>query len=273
MTRQILPEVYARALESAEDLKRRLEAQLIGRTARASSCSCGGCSNGPSEVVAINIPGDDGIAMWPDWDCKMKDDKGKLWSQALSAYIPSTVLYPMFRNQFAGIDVEVDHPKARLYHYYTDGLEWDCESAKGQPKFTAAYRTMTVSKANAAFVRPIGDLSHAVWLNAEIRIDHSPWPYVNSGPMLACNVNPFEFGQSRGREAGQYYDLSASCERPAFFIRIPGDGHGPDQYFPIARQVSITESTGEATFELDQSVESFQPVAPSSIFVSAKTHS
>lgn len=262
MAREVSPEVYARALNAAESLKRQLEERLIGKSAHAWSCSCGACGAGPSKVVGIDMPTtyQYQIAMWQLWTCDMKDDKGKGWGQGISTYIPRTELYPMFRNHFAGNDVRVDHPYARLYHDKVNGF-WGDQAAEEGRKFTASGRTVVISDQSAAYVRPVGDLTNSVWLNAEIRIDSNLEQYATREPRLACNVDPFEFGQRHGRGAGQYYNLADPCEMATFYIRIPDDGHGKDVYFPIARLVSVNKSTGEATFELDQSVESFKPTA------------
>lgn len=259
MASEVNPEVYARALKAAESLKHQLEKRLIGETAHAWSCGCGACSAGPSKVVEVDIPTyQDQIAMWYFWNFNMKDDKGKGWGLGIDAYIPWTELYPMFRNHFAGIDVEVNHPLAQLYHDKVDSFRGDQAAQEGR-KFTGSGRTVVVSDQSAAYVRPIGDLTNSVWLNAELRIDTNLEGYATTEPLLTCNVDPFEFGQPHGRGAGRYYDLPEPSEVPTFCVRIPGAGHGKNVYCPIARLVAVNKTTGEATLELDQSVESFEP--------------
>jgi hypothetical protein len=196
-------------------------------------------------VVAINIPTQYQyqVAMWLLWTCEMEDNTGKRWSQGISRYIPWTELYPMFRRAFAGIDVRVEHPYA--------------QSHSGQPwGFTPSGRTIELSVNSAVFVRPVGDLSHSIWVNAELRVDKRLPQYATNEALIACNVDALEFDQRRGRGQGQYCFLA---ERSAFYIRIPGDGHGKDIYLPIARQVAVNKEAGTATLELDQSVEVFVP--------------
>lgn len=47
---------------------------------------------------------------------------------------------------------------------------------------------------------------------------------------------------------------------PTIYIQILGEGRVEDLHIPIARLVTMNKTTGEATFELDTSVESFTPV-------------
>lgn len=258
----IPPEVYARALLAAKSLKQQLEERLVGKTAKAWSCCCGACSVGPSKVTRIDFPTSNQyqIAMCLLWTCKMQDDTGKGWSKGLSDYINAGELYPLFRNHFAGIDVEVDHPDAQLHWDKADADYRGDVAAETGRKFTTSGRTViVVSDQKVVYVRPIGDLTNSVWVSAEIRIDSNLETYTTRGPLLACNINPFEFGQRHGRGVGQYHYLDNLSELPTFYIRISGDGHGTDVYFPIARLVSMNEATGEATLELDHTVESFQP--------------
>ena len=245
MRNQITPEAFARAMVVAENLKQQLEARLINKTAHAWSCSCGSCGAGPSRVVGINIPTQFQyqVAMWLMWTCEMEDNTGKRWCQSISNYIPWTELYPMFRRAFAGIDVAVEHPYAQSY----SGQPWG---------FTPSGRTIELSVKSAVFVRPIGDLSQSIWVNAELRIDKGLPQYATNEALIACNVDALEFDQSCGRGEGQYY---LPAERSAFYIRIPGDGHGQDIYLPIARQVTVNKKAGTATLELDQSMEVFIP--------------
>lgn len=244
----------ARALESAAILKQQLEERLIGKTANAWSCGCGACSFGPSKVVGIRIS-TEYPARWLLWTCDMEDDKGHVWADGLGTYIPWIELYLMFRNHFAGIDVQVTHPYAQLYSDKAD----DCavhRPDKERRTFIGSGHTVIVSTQNAAYVRPVGDLTNSVWVNAEIRIDDNLEQYATREPLLACNVDPFEFGQPHGRGAGQYYHLSDPGQMLTFYIPILSHGHLNDVYFPIARLLSVNKPTGEATFELDRSVES-----------------
>jgi len=245
MRNQITPEAFASAMVVAENLKRQLEARLINKTAHAWSCGCGSCGAGPSRVVGINIPTQYQyqVAMWLLWRCEMEDNTGKRWCQGISSYIPWSELYPMFRQAFAGIDVRVEHPYAQSY----SGQPW-C--------FTPSGRTIELSVNSAAFVRPVGDLSQSIWVNAELRLDKRLPQRPTNEALIACNVDALEFGQRRGRGQGQYY---LPTERSAFYILIPGDGHGQDIYLPIARQVTVNKEAGTATLELDQSVEVFLP--------------
>ena len=88
------------------------------------------------------------------------------------------------------------------------------------------------------------------------RIDKSLPQYASNEALIACNIDALEFDQWRGRGQGQYFLLA---KRSAFYILIPGDGHGEDIYLPIARQVTVNKEAGTATLELDQSVEVFVP--------------
>ncbi|MBP6744947.1 hypothetical protein KA344_06905 [bacterium] len=248
MKTQISPEVFARAMVVAENLKQQLEARLLNKAAPAWNCSCGNCGAGPSRVVAINPPTNypDQIGRWLSWACEMEDNNGKRWTQNIGSYIPWTELYPMFRNAFAGIEVRVEHPFAQSY---------SCQPAP----FTPSGRTIELSRKSPVFVRPRGDLSQSVWINAELRIDKRLPNYATEDGLIACNIDALEFGQKHGRGQGNYCYLAGPSGGPAFYIRIAGDGHGQDLYLPIARQVTANKTAGTATLELDQSVEVFVP--------------
>jgi hypothetical protein len=243
MSTEIPPEVYSRALKAAEALKCELEERLIGKTMSGMRSPI---EVGPARVVAITIPTSSYphlIANWLAWECAMKEDNGKEWSQGLSDYIHWAELFHLFRNAFSGIEVEVEHPYAQLYH---------------GGNFTGSGRIVVVNENTPAFVRPIGDLSRSVWLNAELRIDTNLQEYGSKEPMVVCNIDPLEFGQKENsRGIGFYNDLPDPSNLPTFCIRIPGGGFGDDMYVPIARVVARTGS--EITFELDQSVESVHP--------------
>ncbi len=257
MVREVNHEVYARALAAAETLREQLEQRLNGMTSPGFRCGCGACSAGPSEVVGISIPTtyQYQIAMKNLWTCQMRDNHGKEWSQGLATFIPRSELYPMFRNHFAGIEVRVDHPSAQFYFDDVD------RAAREDRKFTASSRTVVVSDGNVAYVRPIGDLTNSIWVSAEIRVDTNLEGYSTNGPLLTCNVDPFEFGQRHGRGVGQYYRLANLQGQHVFYIPIPVKGQLIDLCLPIARLVAVDRFTGEATFELDNSVELFQPAA------------
>ena len=244
---EVSPEAFARASLVAETLKQQLEARLVNKTAHAWSCSCGACGAGPSRVVAVNVPRQFQyqIAMWLMWTCEMEDDKGKRWSQGLSSYITFAELYPLFRQAFAGIEVRVEHPYAQSYH--------------SQPApFAQSGRMVEVSTKEAVYVRPSGDLSQSVWVNAELRIDSRLPQYASSEAFIACNVDALEFGQQRGRGQGHYYTLDEQSGGQAFYIRLPGPGN-KETFLPIARVVRANKAAGTATLELDQSVEVFTP--------------
>jgi hypothetical protein len=245
MKAQVSPEVFARAMVVAENLKRQLEARLINKTPPAGSC--GTSRAGPSRVVAISIPTDypEGIGRWLSWRCEMEDNTGKRWRHSLSNYIPFPELYYMFRNAFAGIDVRVKHAFARSYH---------CQPAP----FVHSGRTVEISS-NPVFVRPICDLSQSVWVNAELRIDSRLEHHDSDEALIACNIDAFEFGQPRGRGNGEYYILDANGQ--AFYVFVPWNGpsHDQDIYLPIARVVAANKEAGTAIIELDQSVEVFLP--------------
>jgi hypothetical protein len=249
MSTQISPEAFASAMVVAENLKQQLEARLNNKTAHARSCSCGRCGAGPSRVVGINIPThyQQQIALCLLWECQIEDNAGKRCSQSITSYIPWAELYPMFRQAFAGIDVRVNHPEA----------EPDNDQRWG---FAPSGRTIELSTNSAVFVRPIGDLSQSPWVFAELRIDKDMPQYATSDALIACNVNPLEFGQRRGRGQGHYYSLTEQSGGSTFYIRIPGLSRVKDTYLPIARQVIVNKEAGTATLELDQSVEVMLPL-------------
>lgn len=262
MTREVVPEASSLALNAAKSLKQLLEQRLIGNTVPGWSCNCGACNTGPSKITHIRMPTthQHHIGDWFYWSCRTVDDSGKSLGRGLSEYIHPRELFVMFRNHFAGLNIETAHPHARLCYDKVDDLLGD-EAAKQGRKFTPSGQTVVVSEQSAAYVRPKGDLTNSVWVNAEIRIDSNLENYALRGALLACNIDPFEFGQRQGRGASQYYNRAQPCQLPTLYVHISADAHEGDVYFAIARLVATNEATGEVTFELDQSVELFNPAA------------
>lgn len=249
MSTQISPEAFAQAQAAAIKLKETLEKRLINQTSHGFSCGCGACSAGPSRVVGIHIPSSYRyqIAMWLLWTCEMQDDKGKRWSQGINRYIPWIELYPMFRNAFAGIDVQVDHPHAQMYED-----KEDAHSGSRERNFVPSGQEIKVANNSSVIVCPSGDLSKSPWINAELRVDTNLERYTSEGQLIACNVDALELGQHQGRGEGHYYQCSSPASLSTFYIRIPGESHGQDHYLPIARVVR-TDTDG-VTFALDRSV-------------------
>ena len=252
MNHQVSSEVYALALAAAQDLKQQLEERLIGNKAHGWSCSCGSCGAGPSRVVGIDMPTSYPyqIAMWLLWSCRMEDDKGKSWSQGICSYIPWTELYPMYRSHFAGIDVEVENASVSLFADRPEEFFGDVAARDGR-NFNGSGRSVIVTSQSAAYLRPVADRAHAVWINAELRLRNEVEQYV------ACQIDPFEYGRQNTGDRVPFYKVSDPSIMPTFYIRIPGLGQSRDLYFPIARLISVNKQSGEVTFELDQSVESF----------------
>lgn len=239
--------VNAPALAVAEALKKELEKRLVGK------------ASGGFQIAEIQMPvaHPDQIAMWTLWVCRMVDSNNEnAWWQGISAYIPRTELYPLFRQAFAGINIEVDHPPGGIYFDKTDGSD-DGPPDRAGREFTGSGRTVVVTSLRAAYVQPREGPTNAVWLNAKILIySNLGGQHGTGGPMLACTVNPFEFGF--GRRDGRYCYLPEASERPTFYLWFQ-EAEGKDVYFPIARLVAVNKTNCEVTFELDVSVESFNP--------------
>jgi hypothetical protein len=258
---QLNSEVHARALIAAESLKQQLEMRLIGKFMHDGwRCACAACSFGPSKVVGIHMPTTykEQIAMWLHWGCDMEDKSGKRWSTGLSDYISWAELYPMFRNHFAGIEVPVEHPHAESYYDRSTVDEFFGDQAAKEGRiFTPSGRTVVVGDDACVYVRPIGDPTNSVWVNAEIRVDANMERFTIKDALFACNVNPFALGQDHGRGHGCYYAPGGLSRLPTYYVRIPDEGQVKNLFFPIARLVAFNKTTSEATFELDQKVESF----------------
>lgn len=238
---EVCPEVYSHALQVAESLREQLEHQLVGKSQRGWSCSCG-ASN--SKIVGVGVPSSPQLIAWCRlWTCTVVDDNGHESLDTIEKYISPTELYPMFRNRFAGLDVVTACPYVELYR--------DREEPDERRRFTPSGRTVVVSANSSAYVCPSGDLANSVWLNAEIRID----AYDETRPLIACNLDPFAFGYDR--EAGEYQELPDSSHLPTFYIHLFGDGN--EVFMPIARLVAVDADTAAVTLELDSSVETVEP--------------
>jgi hypothetical protein len=227
------------ALRVAEALRHQLE-QLLAAP--------------PARVVRIRIPTKpEQVAMWLHWSCETEDDRVSGLSRGLNHYIPRVELYPLFRDAFAGIKIPLCHPYAAIYSDFST----ETKSEKGR-NFIASDRTITVGNEKVVYVRPRGDLSISVWVDAEIRVDANLEQYAHlNEPFLACNIDPCHFRQPIGRGAGTYHFLPDPSQLPTLYIRIGGDNLKEDIFVPIARLLEVDRSLGMAIFELDQSVEAW----------------
>jgi hypothetical protein len=261
MSNQVSPEVHARALEAAENLRRTLAVRLIGSTAPAWSCTCGATGSAASRVVGIRIPQEyhNQIGMFKYWTCSTVDHRGRPGIAALSNFIPRGELFAIFGNAFAGIDVEVLHPEAKMFLDDPEIIPAEQVPAT-QRKFSASGHKIRVSHGNKGYVRPSGDLTISVWRNAVLSVCTILGSSAKDDQALgACYVDPFAFGQRERRGVRQYFDFCDPAELPTLYIPILGHGKVEDLYIPIARLVKVDDSLFSAvTFELDASVEEFE---------------
>ncbi len=242
--------VSAQAFEAAKNLQDLLTNRLVNETVHM----CDGCGFGPSRVVEIRIPSTpQDIGRWTFWQCVMANESGKRWTQAIGALISRLELYPLFRNQFAGIRVETTHPQAQLHLDYCepDSRRQRRSGDKKGRNFVASGRTVTVNQQTPAYVRPTGDLTQSCWVNASLCADVRTARY-----SFACIVNSLEPGGHREPADVEIRNrLAEIFELPTFYIYIP---EGEKRFLPIARLIHRTKR--QFTFELNQSVEAFRPV-------------
>jgi len=255
MNTYVSPEDFQHALAVAKVLQQDLLDRVRGCRVPAWRCSCGACSGGPSAVTGLRIPTEYPyqIAMWSLWSCdKTGDDGAPEGLESLSRFISWAELFPLFRNRFAGIPVRVDHPYAQLL--YDGGGTGGAEHT-----FVQSGRYVTVHSGNGVQVRPTGELGSAVWVNAELRLDTNMVKYANEQPLVACNLDAWSFGQPSGAGAGSYYNVGDVGMLPTFYTRIPRFREEKERLLPVARIVALDTVAQAVTFELDQSVEVFQP--------------
>lgn len=245
MVNEISPVVYESALAAGIKLKALLEGRLNGLA---------GASYGT--IVGVQMPTENqpSFAKWFGWRCRLQGDNvANTWLEELSIYIPAVELYAIFRNAFAGIAMAVEHPVARLYvANAADGAELPLMGRV----FTGSGHEVVVSGDNPAFVRPVGDLAGLCWVNAELRADSGLSELYGTDDLrFACNVDALEFGQRRGAGRGIYDEITSLSQRPTYYVTISAGLSLPQViYLPIARLVNFDRSSGQATFELDQSV-------------------
>jgi hypothetical protein len=293
-TIQQIRESQFRAEQAAHLLKAQLMARIAGNRVCAMSCSCGTIDNGKSEddnfieygesevvdIVCGRSTDVELIGMWKGWTIALKEigKNGRNFSVNISRVIPSTELYPMFRNAFEPLGMPVNHPFVNTYAVgplppFSDDFE---EESKKGSEFSPSGRLVVVKEGIPIYVQPSSDLTKSVWLNAELRVDSQVKVFPNQGPLMVCNIDPFCI-----RYAQKPFDTFESSQRNGagaegvqkkltYFVRIPRvlghnskiPGNAQESYCPIARLVAYDAASGAHIFELDQSVEVFSTSRP-----------
>lgn len=236
MCQVVTDELYMRALRVAVELKQELEPRILGQTT-----ACGW------QLQTLHIPSRyrDQIARARAWECWAAKERMDTSRRFLTDYIPAGEVYRLFNDRFAGLEVCIDHAGMHLLN----------QPEVYGPQFTPSNRFLVVSDDRPAFIRPRPDSTPLAWLDAELRCDRHRHGYYQ----LACNADPFQFGQRCGR-LGDYAQLQPVHLNPTWCV-VPLEARSVIDFVPIARLSNFDERLGEATFELDVSVEQFEPAA------------
>ncbi len=185
------------------------------------------------------------------WFISMKDGAGEQYSVSINSMFTAGELLLIFRNAFGRFGVPLDHAQAQAFY--------DKPNAGVGVKvhdFTPG-KTVVVTEGLPVFVRPKGDLTASVWVNAELRIES-----LGSGDDrnlgIRCNVDtlsPQTGYRIRLPDAWGNRSLGgdASVEKKlTFFVSVLSPGNYT--YLPIARLVAHDPVTRAHTFVLDDSV-------------------
>lgn len=236
--------VDGRARAAAEELKRRLESLLVGKTTGE------GGPSGPSRVRSIRMPWeDDEIGMWSKWSCDLIDNHCRSSSKSLGWFIALADLIAMFRERFAGLDVVLEHAYVR--GYVIAGID------RGDAQFCPSGRTVVFNdRTTSVLLRPRDAENQPIWGSAELRVDTGfDDKFGVSDPLWACNVDPDDFGQPRGYGEGAYYRLHMPPKDRRETLYVPLMGGGSSVTRHLARIADVDRKAGTVTFELDEAVE------------------
>lgn len=234
--------VDSRALSVAEELRQRLEGLLVGKTING----CG--PRGLSRVTGIRTPCEASeIGKWSQWSCDLLDSQHRSSSASLGWFIALTDLIAMFRAQFAGLHVVLEHASVR--GYVIAGMDG--------AHFIPSGRTVVFDRQKTSvFLRPRGIETHPIWGSAELRVDTGfEERFGVSEPLWACNIDPDGCDQPRGYGAGAYYRLFAPPKDRREMLYVPLTGGGRSIARHLARIADFDRETGVSTFELDSAVE------------------
>lgn len=250
-TRGLDPTIYAQALAAAQSLQAILAERLIGVSHSGWSCNCGACTAGDSKVIGVSFPPQrypDQIGMHSSWYADLEDVHGKKWSTGISTFIGREEIYPLFRNVFAGITVELDRPFTDLY---TDNPATPFQTAKAGPNFVGSGRFVQSENLRPAYVRPRGDLRNSVWVNCALHAE-TDLPDYEEGLLLSACTDALETGVENGRGRwGQFRPQSAE-QQHTFYVVLMGN---PGVLLPVARVHAIDWVRGVVVFELHETVE------------------
>lgn len=226
--------VHEQAVKAAEALQAQLEERLLGTTHPGSSNG-----KGPSTVIEVSFPSIRAeIARHSEWRCVLQNGHGARWETPLSTFISELELYPLFRNAFAGVQVQYNFPGVILCN---DSEPSDCR------RFTPSKNTRRVILDHPVSVRPVGDLTQSPWSCACISFFQGE----ESG--CCCLVEPHAFLWV-SRRSDQFLVGDVKVDRlPTFYIEF-ANGEQPC-YIPIARVFGIGPLG--MTVELDANVVEF----------------
>lgn len=250
MRTKIDRETLVKARDAAEQLKGELLKRLAGKRRGAMSCGCGAIHNGEAEVVDITFTNIDGpyadqIGLYEHFSCHMREicNRHKSdydYSMSVSSFLPWAELHIMFRNVFGPIGVPTDHLFAEAFTRGTG--------------FQASGQEAEVRVGQPLHVRPIGDLSKSLWLNAQVRIDRDV-PRFQKGSLVACVIDPFEkhYGGNPIERIVHYARLSdTSTEFAARQFDL-------NKLNPIVKIVSASADGMSAIVQTHIGIEFYQP--------------
>lgn len=236
------------AKAAAEKLRGDLLKRLAGRRVGAMSCGCGAVHNGEAELVDIEYQSIDGeysdmIGLYQHFSCKMREignphKRDYDYSMGVSSFIPWAELHVMFRDAFAGIAVPTCHVFAEPF---LSGVGYQ---GSGQ--------TAVVSLDKPVFIRPVGDLSKSLWLNARLQVERDLPRYV-PGVFISCVIDPFDVHYGRGPVRSNH---PALLQVPLEFAYRQFD---LNKLNPLVKVVSVSEDGLSATLETNVGVEFYQP--------------
>lgn len=236
-TSDLEPAVYAQALAAAQSLQAVLEERLIGRETPGWSCCCGALWAGDSKVIGVSYPSQYQcqIGMSLLWRTDLEDVHGRKWSTNITQFLGREEIYPLFRNAFAGVPIELSRP---LLELCIDNPATPFEKKFVQEEgrnFVGSGRFVRAKNFSPAYVRPQSDLSNSVWVNCALHAE-TDLPNYDKGLLLSACIDALEPCVENGRGRwGQFRPQSVELQH-TFYVVLPGKHQ---IFLPVARVHSI----------------------------------
>jgi len=278
--RLTLPDdVYAAALERADELVPLLEDEVVGTRAHFDGCRCRNCvEHGASFIIRVEAPQIERpyerhrIGMFTWWKFIAAGEDGVEWRWSFDD-VGTAANYVRFREWFRPsaanalgaflgnpsrlqpLDIPIchvspyfcaDNPSLYFYDRRT-GFTFDAKAVADKERHFNGSGCLVVAKRDEPLLlEPAANLIASPWLNAEISVGNDAQ---HGKPALICHIDPEQTRRWPDLNMARVHVIQNDDVAQRRTLHVRHDEH----YFPVARLIELG-ADGSATFELDETV-------------------